>query len=176
MRGTAFDAAVADHGGRVFTLAVYLLNHREEAEDVVQDVFIRLFQRGSEVDPKRIGAWLMRVTRNCCIDLIRRRSTSKFPPQAATDGRGPEDVIDGRPRPDARLRASELGSKIQAALSGLGEPYRSVVILREIQQLTYGEISEVLNMPLNTVRVSLYRGRRSLREALREEYEHAAVV
>ncbi len=64
MTRAAFDSAVAEHGNRVFTLAVYLLNHREEAEDVTQEVLVRLWQRGSEVDPGRIGAWPMVVERD----------------------------------------------------------------------------------------------------------------
>ena len=176
MRRTAFDDAVAEHGSRVFTLAVYLLNHREEAEDVTQEVLVRFWQRGSDVDPQRIGAWLMRVTRNRCIDVIRSRSTAGNPSLQREGGRSLEGAVDGRPGPDARVCASELGSKIHEALSGLSEPYRSVVVLREIQGLSYGEIRNVLDMPLNTVRVTLHRGRRRLREALREEYDHAAVM
>lgn len=176
MTRTAFQSAVDEHANRVFTLAVYLLNHREEAEDVCQDVLVRLWQRGSEVDPERVGAWLMRVTRNRCIDVIRSRSTARKSFLPSVDGRFLEDAIDGRPGPDTRARASELGLKIHSALSDLSEPYRSVVVLREIQGLSYGEIGEVLNMPLNTVRVTLHRGRRQLREGLREEYDDAAVV
>ncbi len=176
MTKAAFDSAVDQHANRVFTLAVYLLNHREEAEDVTQEVLVRLWQRGSEVDPARIGAWLMRVTRNRCIDLIRSRSTARKSFLPSADGWFLEDAIDGRPGPDTRARASELGLKIHSALSDLSEPYRSVVVLREVQGLSYSEIGEVLNMPLNTVRVTLHRGRRQLRESLREEYDDAAVV
>lgn len=176
MRGKAFDAAVAEHGGRVFTLAVYLLNHREEAEDVTQEVLVRLWQQGSGVDPRRIGAWLMRVTRNRCIDVLRSRSTAKGALLQPGASRLADVAVDARPGPDTRVRSSEIGLKINSALSDLSEPYRSVVILREIEGLSYGEIGEVLNMPLNTVRVTLHRGRRRLRETLREEYDHAAVV
>ena len=84
-------------------------------------------------------------------------------------------TADERPGPESRARASELGSRIHVALAALPEPYRSVVILREIQGHSYSEIRELLDMPLNTVRGTLHRGRRKLREALREEYEQVAV-
>jgi RNA polymerase sigma factor (sigma-70 family) len=175
MRRAAFESAVAEHGRRVFTLAVYLLNDREEAEDVTQEVLVRLWRRGAEVDPGRLGAWLARVTRNHCIDVLRRRSAARYAAFASGDGGVADTTVDGRPGPETRAHASELGSRIHCALAELPEPYRSVVVLREIQGLSYGEIGEVLEMPLNSVRVTLHRGRRKLREALREEYEHAAV-
>jgi len=176
MEKTAFDSAVAEHGGRVFTLAVYLLNDREEAEDVTQEVLVRFWQWGPEVDPNRVGAWLMRVTRNRCIDALRTRGAARNASRTHDGAHVIEMVVDARPGPETRARASELGSIINQALADLSEPYRSTVVLREIQGRTYDEIADILNMPLNTVRVTLHRGRRMLREMLREEYDHAAVV
>jgi RNA polymerase sigma-70 factor (ECF subfamily) len=176
MRRAAFESAVAEHGRRVFTLAVYLLGDREEAEDVTQEVLVRLWRRGSEVDPGRLGAWLSRVTRNLCIDAVRSRSRTCFTTLTPRDVELVETAADVRPGPEASAQGSEIGSMIHGALAELPEPYRSVVVLREIQGLSYGEIGDVLDMPLNSVRVTLHRGRRKLREALREEYDHAAVV
>ncbi len=176
MRRTAFESAVAEHGGRVFTLAVYLLNDREEAKDVTQEVLVRFWQRGHEVDSDRIGAWLLRVTRNRCIDALRTRMSARNASVTSDGTRVLEMAVDVRPDPERRARASELGSIINHALAGLSEPYRSVVVLREIQGHAYDEIADVLDMPLNTVRVTLHRGRRMLRAALREEYDHAAAV
>lgn len=176
MERTAFDSAVAEHGGRVFTLAVYLLNNREEAEDVTQEVLVRFWQRGPEVDPNRVGAWLMRVTRNRCIDALRTRKSARNASVMHDGARVLEMAVDARPGPERRARAAELGSIISHALAGLSEPYRSTVVLREIQGRTYDEIADILNMPLNTVRVNLHRARRMLRAALREEYDHAAAV
>jgi RNA polymerase sigma-70 factor (ECF subfamily) len=176
MRRTAFESTVAEHGGRVFTLAVYLLNDREEAEDVTQDVLVRLWQKGHEVDPERVGAWLMRVTRNRCIDAMRSRTGLQRASLVHDSDGTLERAVDCRPGPETRAHASEIGSIIHDALAALPEPYRSVVVLREIQGHSYHEISDILEMPLNSVRVTLHRGRRQLRRALREEYEHAAVV
>jgi len=173
MRRGDFDAAIAKHARRVFTLAVYLLGDREEAEDVTQEVLIRLWRRGHEVDPERIGPWLTRVTRNAAIDTIRRREVGV---RAVTDADvGSVDVPEDSPGPESLARSSQLGSRLLEELCALSEPHRSVVILREIQGLSYREIGEALEMPLSSVRVTLYRGRRRLREQLREVHHDVAV-
>jgi len=173
MRRAVFDAAVATHSRRVFTLAVYLLGDREEAEDVTQDVLIRLWRKGHDVAPHRIGSWLVRVTRNACIDAIRRRGSGI---RGVTDSR--EDALpklaSGVPGPEILARSSELGNRILAALERLSEPHRSVVILREVQGLSYQEIGEAMEMPMSNVRVTLHRGRQRLREELEEVRNHVA--
>jgi RNA polymerase sigma-70 factor (ECF subfamily) len=171
MRRADFDAVVADHGRKVFTLAVYLLGSREEAEDVTQEVLVRLWRRGGEVSPDRIGAWLVRVTRNACIDTIRRR---KQRTQVDLDGAAAAGLQERTPGPEALLHASQLGGRILKALENLSEPSRSIVVLREIQGLSYQEIADALEMPINNVRVTLHRGRRRLREELREVHDHVA--
>ena len=166
MERDVYDTAVKTHSRRVFTLAVYLLNDREEAEDVTQEVLIRLWRKGHEVDPERIGPWLTRVTRNAAIDIIRRRKPGL---RAVMDtGDISTDPPEGSPGPERLAQSSQLGSRLLAALHAMSEPHRSVVILREVQGLSYREIGEALEMPLSTVRVSLHRGRRRLREELRE--------
>ncbi|MHC4934223.1 MAG: RNA polymerase sigma factor [Planctomycetota bacterium] len=171
MRRADFDAVVATHGRKVFTLSVYLLGNREEAEDVTQEVLVRLWRRGGEVAPERIGAWLVRVTRNACIDAIRRR---KQDTSVDIDGVAATALRESAPGPEALSHASQLGRRILRSLEKLSEPGRSVVILREIQGLSYQEISDVLEMPINNVRVTLHRGRRRLREELREVHDHVA--
>lgn len=168
------DAVVAEHQRRVFTLAVYLLGDREEAEDVTQEVLIQCWQRGHEVASERLGAWLLKVTRNRCIDRSRARRTRRAHGMVAVGDRMLE-AVDRDPGPEGRLRGAQLGDAIRRALAALAEPYRSVVILREIQGLSYTEIADALEMPLNTVRVTLHRARRKLRDELREEYDRAAV-
>ena len=166
MRREDFDAAVEKHARRVFTLAVYLLGDREEAEDVTQEVLIRLWRKGHEVDPERIGPWLTRVTRNAAIDIFRRRGHGV---RGLTDeADGSVDIAEESPGPESLAQSSQLGSRLLVALSAMSEPHRSVVILREVQGLSHREIGEALEMPLSTVRVSLHRGRRRLREELRE--------
>ena len=171
MRRQDFDAAVAAHGRKVYTLAVYLLADREEAEDVTQEVLVRLWCRGHEVLPEKIGPWLTRVTRNACIDAIRRRKDGG---RVAIDDDTGVELHERAPGPENLAHASQLGGQIVRALETLSEPSRSVVILREIQGLSYQEIGEALEMPMSSVRVTLHRGRRRLREELKEVHDHVA--
>jgi len=172
MRRQDFDAAVATHGRKVYTLAVYLLANREEAEDVTQEVLVRLWRRGQDVVPEKIGPWLVRVTRNACIDAIRRRKGGS---QVVIDDEAGVELHEPAPGPERLAHASQLGVRILRALDALSEPGRSVVILREIQGLSYQEICEALEMPMSSVRVTLHRGRRRLREELKEVHDHVAV-
>ena len=172
MRRQDFDAVVANHGRKVHTLAVYLLADREEAQDVTQEVLVRLWRRGSEVVPEKIGPWLVRVTRNACIDAIRRRKGGS---QVVSDDNVGIDLHEPAPGPERLAHASQLGGRILQALETLSEPGRSAVILREIQGLSYQEIGEALEMSMSSVRVTLHRGRRKLREELKEVHDHVAV-
>jgi RNA polymerase sigma-70 factor (ECF subfamily) len=171
MRRQDFEAAVATHGRKVLTLAVYLLASREEAEDVAQEVLVRLWRRGHEVSPDRVGSWLVRVTRNACIDAIRRRKPGQ---QIGIGGVSAADLRELTPGPESLTQASQLGRRILKALGTLPEPGRSVVILREVEGLSYQEIGEALEMPVNNVRVTLHRARRRLREELKEVHDHVA--
>jgi RNA polymerase sigma-70 factor (ECF subfamily) len=171
MRRQDFDAAVATHGRKVFTLAVYLLADREEAEDVTQEVLVKLWRRGDEVTPNRVGAWLVRVTRNACIDSIRRRKADR---RIGIEDTDTVDLPEPAPGPETLTHASQLGGRILRALATLPEPGRSIVILREIQGFSYREIAEALEMPISNVRVTLHRVRRRLREELKEVHDHVA--
>lgn len=171
MRRQDFEAAVATHGRKVFTLAVYLLANREEAEDVTQEVLVRLWRRGHQVSPDRVGAWLVRVTRNACIDAIRKRKGGQH---VGLEDLKTFDLREDAPGPEILSHASQLGQRILRALGTLSEPGRSVVILREVQGLSYQEIGEALEMTVSSVRVTLHRSRRRLREQLREVHDHVA--
>ena len=170
-----FEAAVERYQRRVFTLAWYLLSDREEAEDVTQEVLIRMWRSGGRVAPERLEMWLLRVTRNASYDRLRsRRSAARvFATDAAHEAAG--TVMADGPSPESVVGGSEIGRRLCAALTELREPAKSIVILREIQGLSYQQISDVLELPLSTVRVSLHRGRRRLRELLREVHRHVSV-
>ncbi len=169
-----FSTEVRRHQRRVFTFARYLLSDQEEAEDVTQEVLVRLWRSGAEVASDRLERWLLRVTRNACYDRLRRRRSAARVVAAAGEDGAAEAVAWGGPDPEALASASEFGRRLLAALADLREPARSIVILREIQGLSYQEIADVLEIPLATVRVSLHRGRRRLRERLREVVDHVA--
>ena len=168
---TAFDDTVQRHRRRVYSFARYLLSNREEAEDVTQEVLLRLWRHQNGLDEERLSAWLLRVTRNACYDLLRKRRSDSAVLAAGSglDGEEARQAATAEPDPQARAEATDFRRRLLAALAELGEPYKSVVILREVQGLPHREIGEALGIPEVTVRVHLHRGRRKLRERLREE-------
>jgi len=153
---------------RVFTYAFYTLRDQDEAEDTVQEVFVRLWQHWNEIDETAVSAWLIRVTRNACIDRIRRGRAYSLRVAAAGTDTVVFEGVSSEPEPDAVVEAMELREQIQVALTRIEEPYRSLIILREIQDLTYDEIAHAMELPLNTVKSYLHRGRKMLRKELKE--------
>jgi RNA polymerase sigma-70 factor (ECF subfamily) len=154
-------------------LSCYLLGDREEAADATQEVLLRLWRNMDHLE-SNAGAWVTRVTRNYCFDLLRKRRSRR---NALGDEQEPEvfDLTAGEdPSPERRAASSDLMRHLRQAIRELGEPYRSVVILREVQEMKYKEISEALDMPINTVKVNIHRGRKMLRDRLKEVMGHAA--
>jgi RNA polymerase sigma-70 factor (ECF subfamily) len=152
-----FQKLAREHGGRVYSFALHALRNREDAEDVKQEVLIRLWRHRETIHPDRMHAWVIRVTRNLLIDSGRRRQmrTSVF-----ADRVGAENVADvvAAEVPDRdHAEASELRQALEAAVAELEEPYRSIVIMREIQDCSYNEIAEAMEMPLGTIKVYLHR-------------------
>jgi RNA polymerase sigma-70 factor (ECF subfamily) len=169
---TAFEDTAQRYQRRVYSFARYLLSNREEAEDVTQEVLLRLWRHRDGVDEERLGSWLLRVTRNACYDLLRKRRSEAAAGLlgASLDDGETAEVASAEPDPRANAEAADFRRRLLAALEELGEPYKSVVILREVQGLPHREIGEALGIPEVTVRVHLHRGRLKLRERLKEGY------
>ncbi|MDH4037782.1 MAG: sigma-70 family RNA polymerase sigma factor [Candidatus Krumholzibacteria bacterium] len=169
-----FHRLAREHGGRIYTFALHALRNQEDAEDVTQEVLIRLWRHRETVDPARLHAWVMRVARNLVIDSSRRRRMRASVFADGTDAEAVAGLAAARaPRNDSAER-SELRGVLEAAVADLEEPYRSIVIMREIQDLSYNEIAAAMEMPLGTIKVYLHRARRQLRERVRKELGHAA--
>jgi RNA polymerase sigma-70 factor (ECF subfamily) len=168
-----FETAVRRHQRKVFTFAHYFLSNQEEAEDVTQEVLIRLWRNRSKVGLDRVNSWLLTVTRNACYDRLRQRRSFARLVESDADGHGALHVAADGPDPEVQAGSAQLGRRLLRALRQLSDQQRSVVILREIQGLSYQEIAEVLGLPLSRVKVTLHRGRQQLREQLREVYDHA---
>jgi RNA polymerase sigma factor (sigma-70 family) len=172
MERKRFDSTVSRYSRRVFTFASYLLVDPGEAEDITQDVLIKLWKSGGEIDPDRLGAWLLTVTRNACTDVLRRRRRTAEIIPIRRETHPPTDHPSSAPGPERVAAGSQLGEKILKALNELSERARTVVIMREIQGLSYREISDVTEIHIDTVRVILHRARRRLRESLKEVQPH----
>jgi len=151
---------VKDYQDQAWTLARYLLQDAQEAEDATQDAFVKLWHKQDNIDPERIRPWLMKVTRNGCLDRLRRRrdNVEFSDSHMAGDVSGPlQDVA-----------ANELGGWLRREIEGLKEPYRSLVVLRDVHQHSYEEVAGMLELSLAQVKVYLHRARKELREQLAE--------
>ncbi|MCP4655869.1 MAG: RNA polymerase sigma factor [bacterium] len=168
MREGEFQDLVSRHRDRIFTFAFYSLKNREDAEDVTQEVLIRLWKHRHRLADDYLTAWILRVTRNACCDVVRRRRVR----QGRIEEHAHQPEIDSMPShdpdPHSHAEAADFRRRLRAALSTLPEPHRSIVVLREIQGLKYDEIAATVGKPLNTIKVYLHRGRKLLREQLRE--------
>ena len=171
-----FEEAVAQHKNSVFSFAYYYLGNRQEAEDVTQDVLIKLWRNWADLPEEAVGKWLNRVTRNTSYDLLRRRRTrNRFVVQEEASELTEVAPATGAD-PEAVAEASDFVSSLRRCLAELAEPYRSAMILREIQELTYPEMAQELDMPINTVKTHVHRGRRMLRERWKEVRSDVACV
>lgn len=166
MRHLRFKRIVGQHKDRIYTHAYYVLGSHDEAEDVTQEVLLKIWEQLDDLPRTHTTAWIMKVTRNRCIDYLRQRQrTVRLHDLAEADDR-PEGTWEAASNPQADAEQSEMQRHIERAIRALSEPLRSVVILREIQGLNYEEVARATGLPLNSVKVYLYRGRRMLREKL----------
>ena len=151
---------VKEYQDQAWTVARYILKDAQEAEDATQEAFVKLWNNQDNIDPKRVKAWLMKVTRNGCLDRLRRRRHNVVFDESymSVDVSGP---MQG-------LVASETGEWLKRAIGGLKEPYRSLVVLRDVNQHSYEEVAGMLELNLAQVKTYLHRARKQLREQLAE--------
>lgn len=166
-----FEHKVREHKSQIYGFACSLLKDKVTAQDVTQDVFIKLWEHREEIEYERALPWLMRVTRNACIDQLRRRQTRHK--TMTVDTESLSRATSEQPLPDARAEVSDFQDHVHQALDRIDEPYRSVVALRELQEFKYQEIADTLDMPINTVKVYIHRGRKKLRERLSNRLDFA---
>ncbi len=174
----AFETLVRRYERWVFTLALRMVGDRGEAEDLAQEVFLKAYQglprfKGTA----RFSTWLYAIASHHCLNHLRAR---RHQPEACTtetaalrgNGLAATDRLpDGAPRADALLERMDLARIVQRGLASLTEDHRLVLILRDIQGMSYEGIAETLGLELGTVRSRLHRARTELRERLKTDRE-----
>ncbi|CCQ94398.1 RNA polymerase sigma factor sigW [[Clostridium] ultunense Esp] len=170
----AFGELVALYKDRIFSLAFRMLGDREEAEDVAQETFIRLFTHLHRYDETyRLSTWLFRIANNLSIDRLRRskrnlKGLSLDAELQGTEGLALYDAVrDDSPTPEQSLLQNEVEEQIKEAIRSLSPKYRNIMILKYMEDLSIQEISEIVNLPEATVKTRLHRGREALRKKLR---------
>ena len=171
---TQYRQAIDRHRQRIFSFAHYSLRTREDAEDVTQEVFIKLWQHWQKIDREKVGAWLMRVAHNAVIDHVRKHknATTLVDDYVDVEERGREEDA-GSDRDEDRFK-----HRLMEVIKTLDDPFRSIIIMRDIQGLSYAEIRESLDMSESQVKVYLHRARRKLRDnqQLRQLFEASALL
>ena len=163
----SWDDIVRTHSQRVYRLAYRLTGNQHDAEDLTQEVFIRVFRSLSSYQPGTFEGWLHRITTNLFLDMVRRRARIRFD----SLGEDADDRLPGRePSPERIFVDSHMDADIEAALASLAPEFRAAVVLCDIEGLSYEEIATTLDVKLGTVRSRIHRGRSQLRAAL----EHRA--
>jgi RNA polymerase sigma factor (sigma-70 family) len=159
----SWEDVVSQHSARVYRLAYRLTGNPHDAEDLTQEVFVRVFRSLSSYTPGTFEGWLHRITTNLFLDQARRKARIRFDALAEdADSRLP-----GRaPSPDAAVADGLLDDDVESALSALPPEFRAAVVLCDIEGLSYEEIADVLGVKLGTVRSRIHRGRTMLRSAL----------
>jgi len=164
----AFDALVARHYRGVYNVVYRMLGNLEDAADLTQETFLRVYSRLHTYDVGRsFLGWLRRVATNLCIDHLRQRHA----PAASLDEQaeaGVQHAADPADSPQQRLETSETSRRVLAAVQRLPAKQRAVLVLRHVEGLKLEEIAAALHLPLGTVKTLLFRGRHAIREMVGE--------
>lgn len=161
-----WDEVATEYGPRVYAMAYHLTGDRHEAEDLAQDVFVRVYRNLDKYSPGTFDGWLYRITKNLFLDGIRRRRKVRMVPLPDDDWHG--SMEDG-PNPEEIVDRHGIDGSIEQAITALPKTFRTAVVLCDVQGLTYDEIAEATGWPMGTVRSRIHRGRRMLRDALTED-------
>jgi RNA polymerase sigma-70 factor, ECF subfamily len=164
MRARMFDETVLPHLDAAFNYARWLTSNDADAEDVVQDACVRAMRFFSSLRDDDARAWLFAIVRNTWYSrLSRRAAIAGTTPLDSTHHEQPDDALD----PEARLLQQRTVAQVRAALEQLPVDFREVIVLREIEGLSYKEIAAVVRTPIGTVMSRLSRARERLLAVLK---------
>ncbi len=157
-----WEEIVLTHSSRVYRLAYRLTGNAVDAEDLTQDVFVRVFRSLSSYTPGTFEGWLHRITTNLFLDQVRRKARIRF--DALPDDA--ERIRSGEPGPAQVYDDTHFDHDVQAALDALPPEFRAAVVLCDLEGLSYEEIAATLGVKIGTIRSRIHRGRSQLRAAL----------
>lgn len=173
---TKYQFLIQQYKNNIFSYSLYMLKNRDDAEDITQEIFIKIWQNINKFKIISAKAWIMKSTHNLCIDYLRRRRITMQRENHIDDEFTEnyyEDNMDNNPQVITHINM--MTSKIKEAVKILPENLRSVFVLYEIEGMKYREISTALDIPINSVKVYLLRARKKLQEVLKH-YETQEVL
>ena len=172
MNKITFKKILQEQKNRILSYSFYFLRNWEDAEDVTQEVFVKLWQYQDKIDQSKVLPWMMRVAHNQCIDVFRKKKMDKSHYRVLMND-SPETAIyqsDKMVNPESYYEYSETQKLLLHALETLPEKTRSMLLLHYFQGFKYEMIGEILNTSVNTVKVAIHRGKKILKEMLEEQF------
>lgn len=169
----SFETLIRNHQSYAYNIAYRMIGNEEDAKDAAQEALIKVFKNISAFKgDSAFSTWLYRIVMNTCKDLLRKRKPNEISMDKGyetDEGEVHLEIEDNTNDPVSKYEQKEVRVTIKSALDELPENYKSVVILREIQGMSYDEISEIEDIPVGTVRSRINRGRKILREILKDK-------
>jgi RNA polymerase sigma-70 factor (ECF subfamily) len=165
----------------VFSIIYRMIRDREQAEDLAQVTFVRVFNHIDRYDPRyKFSSWIFKIATNLTIDWIRRKELNTVSIDGSRNAVTAEQIeatsitiASPDENPEELLEARQLGQEIEEAIGKLRPEYRAAILLRHVEGREYQEIAEILALPLGTVKTYIHRGRNELREQLQHLREAA---
>jgi RNA polymerase sigma-70 factor (ECF subfamily) len=171
----AFAELVEQYQQRLVTIMHHLVGNKEEAEDLAQEVFLRIYRTRKKYRPRaKFSTWLFTIANNLALNALRSRQRRPAMPLETRDSgplgpRPAEQLVrDKEDQPSERMQQQELAAIVQRALEDLNERQRAAVVLNKFEDMTYIEIAEVMNLTTKAVKSLLSRARENLRKALKQ--------
>jgi len=169
MSSVKFDYLIKQYKNKIFNYAIYMMKNQMDAEDITQEVLIRTWQNINKFNFYAAKGWMMRTTHNLCVDYLRKNKKMNFKEVQIEEEYHKEisnQDLEGNPEKFTDKIITD--TKIKEAIERLPERFKSPFVLYELQEFKYKEISKMLDIPLNTVKVSILRARKQLQKELKE--------
>ncbi|MDA5111022.1 RNA polymerase sigma factor SigW [Brevibacillus thermoruber] len=167
----AFAELIEIYKDKIFQLAYRMVGNREDAEDIAQETFLRVYANLHAYDESyKFSTWIYRIATNLCIDRGRKKRPDFSLDEEVEPGQGMDwysRLSSSEKGPEDKVVTQELQETVQDALSQLAPKYRSIMILRYIEDLSLQEISDIVKLPVTTIKTRIHRGREALRSKLR---------
>ncbi|HFE64987.1 RNA polymerase subunit sigma-24 [candidate division KSB1 bacterium 4484_188] len=171
----AYEALLNKYRNLVFTIMIKMVRNPQEAEDLTQEAFMKAFHSLTSFNEEfAFSTWLMKIATNNCIDFLRKRKLRTYSihePIQYKDEKIEVEIPDAEPGPEKNVLQRERKQMLEEAIARLPERYRYVIILRHKEEKSYEEISEILNLPLGTIKAQIFRAREILNKNLKELFK-----
>lgn len=164
----AFAELVRRYEKQIFSMAYRLIGDYDEAADLAQEAFLRIYSQLGRYDPdKKFFSWMYRVAQNTCLNALAKKPANVIPVERAEEYFG-DDGQAGAGEPEQDYLNREIRRSIDQAIADLPDNYRDVIYLRYIEDMSYQQIADALDLPLSTVETRLFRGKKQLQQRLKD--------